>query len=937
MRRNFHGCLLLLLSGLSATVCGDNLLEDPGLERQSKVWRSWGSAPAKQKIPVVSFSTERPYEGKFCLRVHDEWTDAKPYATQFFSLPPRKHPAQVLEMTFHARSNRPHRFQAGLLFNRQKPGQDLVCLGSFLHSLEATEQWRRYVLSIPSLPPDANVLNLVLRPTGDQAEEIGDLYFDNLSVHWKDVDPAEALGIDRQAENQQNYPRTPADGAVVATNPPAFVWLPPLNWSRGQYTYTLEYAQNPDFRDAIRHTGISRHLKVPDQTMSPGKWYWRIGVENQPSGTVWTRTWSFTIPENAESAPYPDARVTLNRVPQGHPRLYVTPDTLSDFRRRAREGDLKASADWIRNNFKKYHYYGEKLAEEPAFLPDRRKNFQAWLDGYVKVMNDTRPTQYRMERAALGYLLTGDKALGEEAKRRVLHFFSWDPDGSTSLNHNDEPAMWIMRWGMASYDWTYDLYTPEERRKIENSICRRAEQFYDYLTAMPFDSRPYHSHPNGYLQILGEAAVMLAHERPEKALPWFAYSTETFRAFCPTYGTPDGGWNEGVAYWSYTNEATIGWVMKIRTATGLDLGRKSYFRNAGYYPLYGWPAETRLPSFGDGETPRYNLAMTSAIAASYSGNPDFLTSIRRLGGAPTAHIAPSMPLIVRDWSQLGPARLDRLPTARLFPDIGFVVMRNNLAQYEDDIGLIFECSPFGNTSHRHNAQNCFMLEAYTEPLLLSSGYYDAYESPHHRLWTWETKSHCGLTYDGGRGQLRSEQAAGAITEFRHDKDFDLATGDASRAYPELKRVLRTIVHVRPGLFVIRDRAEADAPHVWEFNLHTVQPGVFDESRQSMALELPKAGLEVRFFAPEPLRFGTFRNTVLPAAPEKRPERWHFRASWPRAARAMELWPVLMPYRTGRKDALPQLEKLPDGIRLAFPDGSVRIVRFQGETVLLERP
>lgn len=933
---------VLALWGQVSAETGKNLLKDPGMEQRSNVWKRWGAKPADATPPVVSFSPERPYRGRYCLLVQDQWNNISPYGTQFFNLPRRERPDQVLELTFHARADRPQAFRAGMLFNRRTPDKPLEYTAKQDRVFQATSNWQSYSMIFPSAPKDANVLNLLLIPTsGGTHAETGSVYFDDFSVHWRDVAPAELLGIDRQAINQVNYPRTPANGAVVTVNPPAFVWLPPTDWKKGKYTYTLEYARTPDFRDAVRYTGLFCHLKVPEHTFAAGKWYWRVGVENQPSGTVWTKTWSFTVTEEVVKDPYPGASAALAKVPLGHPRLYVTPDTSGEFRRRGTTGDLKPCADWIRDSAAKNRYIGAKLVPEPPFLPDRRKDRKRFSEAYIHIMNTTRPDESRMERMAQGYMLTGDKMFGEEAKRRILHFFSWDPDGSTALKNNDEPAMWIMRWGLIAYDWTYDLYTKEEHQIIEDSISRRAEQLYDYLTTRPFDSNPYDSHPNGYLQILGDAALVLAHERPEQAQRWFQYSTECFRAICPIYGTPDGGWNEGVAYWSFSNNHQyIAYVIRMRTATGMDLGKsKPYFRNCGYYPLYGWPTGTQLPSFGDSECPTLSVALTSAVAAVYSGNPDFLAPIKRSDVAvPGPKVAPNTPWMIRNWAELGEPRLDRLPPFRFFPGIGFVVMRNDLEHYENDVGLFFECSPFGNSCHRHNAQNCFMLEAYTEPLLLSSGYYDYYSSEHHRNWTWETKSHCGLTYDDGHGQIRGGLAAGSITEFRHDEDFDVATGDASKAYPDLKSVKRTIVHVRPGLYIVRDRVESATPHVWEFNLHTIQPGSFDEAGQIMMIELPKAGLEVKFFAPQPLKFGTFSNPYLAAYYDKRkvPERWHFRASWPKAECEMELVTVLMPYRTGEKAQLPQVEKLPDGICLKHPDGSVRTVRFNGDQVLLER-
>ena len=48
-------------------------------------------------------------------------------------------------------------------------------------------------------------------------------------------------------------------------------------------------------------------------------------------------------------------------------------------------------------------------------------------------MYSSWPWGYQTMLLAEYYLLTGDEEIGLEAKRRILHFFAWDPNGSTQL------------------------------------------------------------------------------------------------------------------------------------------------------------------------------------------------------------------------------------------------------------------------------------------------------------------------------------------------------------------------------------------------------------------------------------------------------------------------------------------------------------------------
>ena len=90
----------------------------------------------------------------------------------------------------------------------------------------------------------------------------------------------------------------------------------------------------------------------------------------------------------------------------------------------------------------------------------------------------------------LAYLITGNQRLGQEAKRRILHFFAWDPEGTTSFYAYDEPPMWMMMRGARAYDWTYDLFTPDERSRVETNMRARAAQFYQRLQQLPLRADP---------------------------------------------------------------------------------------------------------------------------------------------------------------------------------------------------------------------------------------------------------------------------------------------------------------------------------------------------------------------------------------------------------------------------------------------------------------
>ncbi len=753
-------------------------------------------------------------------------------------------------------------------------------------------------------------------------------------THWDDVTiqvaTAEQLAamplppsiaVDREPTLGRNLPYSPADGERVTLNPPPFRWLP----SGAEAAYRLQVARDDRFEGdmPVDLEGLQWACEMLAQTLEPGTWYWRYGVDRGRPGVAWSRARRFEVPADADPWPYPAPEAFL--VPRQRPHLFFRPEEMGEYRRRASEGDLKAYAEGLVRATR--GWAEEELVPEPYFLPGG----EARSPQYVIYIRTTRPPMDRMETAALAYLLTGDEACGAEAKRRLLHFFSWDPSGATSVFHNDEPAMWVMMRGIRAYDWTYDLFTPQEREQVEGSMRVRAADFYKKLRGMPFENNPFESHAGRIIGFLGEAAVEFHNQWPE-AQEWLQYITRIYWGVYPAWGKDDGGWNEGPGYWSAYMSFGLHFVVALRQATGIDLSQRPFFRNTPYYLLYLTPPFSQMAPFGDGT--QWKPSRPGALMYWFSTltqDPYIRWYTESLGqgsgGGPLG-------VVLRDDGLKGQAPLD-LPLARQFPGVGLAALHTNLADGAEDVSFLLRSSPYGAVSHGHNDQNCFVLEAYGEALAIASGYYNYYGSPHHDKWTRQTKAKCGITFDGGQGQDRGWQAQGAITDFIHGRAFDLVTGDATRAYGgRLSRALREVVHVRPGIFVIRDDLASDEPRTFEFWLHSIdQMDVSDETR-SVVIKRPKATLTTRFLAPGEIDLRqTDQFDPHPAWPEgtEYARNWHVTASFTAPAEEGEFLSVLLPAKAGEEALLPATRALKSdtarGVELTWPDGRRTIVGF----------
>jgi hypothetical protein len=718
-------------------------------------------------------------------------------------------------------------------------------------------------------------------------------------------------------------PYQPADGQIMEVTPPAFIWVPVGR----DATYALQLSHSEFFPPEETRTiaGLKRTVYVSKEPLSPGRWFWRYGVETK-NGTVYGRARLFSVPKSARLFPLPDFNKVAQSVSKERPRLFFRGEQLARVRAAAK-GELQdAVRDLVRSCERAV---GEKLVPEPDYQPKEPGKRGPWA---VRIMSTTRPPMDMMEQCALAYLVTGDKRLGLEAKRRLLYFFSWDPEGPTSFFAYDEPPMWVMMRGTRAYDWTYDLFTPEERAKIEPNMKARALQFLKRLQKLPFETNPYDSHAGRLPGFLGECALSFIHEWPETR-EWLEYVTTIYMTSYPAWGGDDGGWQEGPSYWSAYMGFATHFVVALRQATGVDLMQKPFFRNTPNYGLYTATPYHENSPFGDNQhaSPGGQRAVMYAFS-SLLQNPFFRWYADAAGYKPGADV---LSLATYDPALKARSPLE-LPQAREFPGVGLVSMHTALGDKERDISFLFRSSPFGSVSHGHADQNAFVVEAFGRGLAIATGYYPWYGSPHHHQWTRATRAVNSILVDGQGQVQRSPAAKGAITAFLHGEGYDYTEGEAGAAYGDkLKRFRRHIVHVRPGAFVIFDDLTATKPATFQWLLHAHEQIAVDEPQQLLTIRHEPAAMEVRLLLPVGLAFSQTDKYEPEPERVKRGEvrnTWHLTAATTSPNATGRFLTVLTPHRAGSDSPVAKTELVQGdgavGVRLRFADGAEDVVAFR---------
>ena len=412
----------------------------------------------------------------------------------------------------------------------------------------------------------------------------------------------------------------------------------------------------------------------------------------------------------------------------------------------------------------------------------------------------------------------------------------------------------------------------------------------------------------------------------------------------------------------------------MRIATGVDLFDRSWARNNGNHFLYFSPPYSDCPNFGDASYNRPK-GLHRQIMATYAWayrNPYYLwyaeqcdqwyadydkaTGGRSRKEHPARQLydyrngAYLLSLFLHTDAMSGQARPPTdLPQAIHLRDIGWVAMHSDLANGDRNIMLQFKSSPYGSFNHSHADQNSFVLEAFSHPLLINSGYYPSYGHPHDVKWTRQTRAHNALLVNGKGQGVWNRDAAGQIIAFATNADFDYTAGTAAAAYrnpsrknaaPELCAVdegivsmVRHVVFVRPNAFVILDEVETEQPASIQFPLHAVNQFEIDEERRIVSIVHDSARARIHLLERGPVAFSQtdkFSDPCpadrmnRPAVPPDHFDQWHLTADFAATDTTRRLLTVILVGRSDDEAPPPEIERLSEPGMLGARIGSATV-------------
>ncbi|MEK3915249.1 DUF4962 domain-containing protein [Paenibacillus sp. FSL H7-0331] len=657
----------------------------------------------------------------------------------------------------------------------------------------------------------------------------------------------------------------PDEQTVLIENPPRFTWIP-AQLEHDQYI--LQYSTSSQFtpEDTITVQPIPYNLYTPDHVFTAGTYYWRYALlqrgEGQP--TEWSHIRSFTVQEGLPETPLPSRGHRYTDISMKHPRLWLQAEELPEFRRTVREQPSKYGWDvFLERSVKPW--VDRELIPEPLPYPNNKRVANLWRQMYI----DCQEALYAVRHLSVAGVILEDADLIARAKSWLLHITSWNPEGTTSRDYNDEASFRIagaVAWG---YDWLYQELTEEEREEVRNNLLTRTRQVAFHVIErskihhVPFDSHAVRSLSSvivpSCMALLGEAVV---------AEEWLDYTLEYYACLYSPWGGADGGWAEGPMYWT-TGMAFVTEAMNLLNKyTGINFYRRPFFQHTGDFPLYCFSPDTLRASFGDQSTLGDPVSLKTGFNirqfAGITNNGHHQWYYEQTRAIDTDS---EMKFYNYGWWDFRfdemmymhdyPAVQAKAPTdiepVKWFRDIGWVAFHAHMDRPKDHIMLLTKSSPYGSISHSHGDQNGFLLHAYGEPLAIESGYYVAFGSTMHMNWRKQTRSTNNVLIDrqgqyAGTNKVLNMSASGTVEAVETHKGYTYSRCNATAAYqeqvPYLERYVRELYFYEGAYIVVVDQIDLSQPGRVDWLFHTLYEMELDG--QSFKVHGQKADMDGRF-------------------------------------------------------------------------------------------
>lgn len=414
------------------------------------------------------------------------------------------------------------------------------------------------------------------------------------------------------------------------------------------------------------------------------------------------------IPINAKS--YVPKVVPL----AGHPRLWVTRQSLPLIKARLTEGENEAV--W------KQVCAAAKVPYRFDFNPDKEIFYQEELEKAVQIK-------------AFYYLMTADKKVGNEVTKLMVNYMTMLEFGNVKYGDITRETGRAIYTSSLVYDWCYDLLTEKDKQVLYDKMMGLAREME--IGWPPFMDSIVNGHGNEAQISRDLLAMSIAlYDKHPELYKYTSYAIledlVPMRKF--EYESPRH--NQGVDYGAYR----FGWEMHavwlFYRMTGLSVFDDN-IKSLPYYWLYMRLPDGYMLRDGDmfsvkfgGDRPLYwKQPQTMLLSSAYANDPLIKGEFEREGGLPDN---PVLFLLVNDPKLKADHDLSPLPLTKDFGKVlGGMVARTGWDNKETSKDVIAEIKGGGYQFGNHQQADAGSLQIYHHGIQVGDiGLYLSYGSPY---------------------------------------------------------------------------------------------------------------------------------------------------------------------------------------------------------------
>jgi Heparinase II/III-like protein len=547
----------------------------------------------------------------------------------------------------------------------------------------------------------------------------------------------------------------------------------------------------------------------------------------------------------------------LDTLKAKHPRLLFTDNDLPAIRRA-----IKSDA-FAKQQYQELLARGEALLEAP---PDK------YLIGGPEhtLLTVARDLEDRIITLAALYRISGDRRFATRATQEMLSaaaFPNWFP------SHFLDTAEATTAVGIG-YDWLYDTLSPLDRKTIHDALVTKG---IDPWLALIAANKAHYA--NNWSQVCngGETigALAIADEEPARAEQVIAHARPAIAEIMQLFA-PDGGFEEGPAYWTYATIYNVLYINSLDTALGTDFGASQSpgFSLTPEYRIQAIGPTNLFANFGDANT-AVSPAPQMFWFAQHFHRPAYAVIERELATALDGHMdsytlkdSERFAALGLFWSALvtEAGKTSEPPLVQSFSRVNQAYLRSawhdHLAWYIGFKG--------GDTraSHAHLDLGTFLFDALGQRWGVDLGP-DNYGLPGYfgnQRWSYYrlgTEGHNTITINGQNEGLDAKAPLTTV-------GTDFAVVNLDQAYKgKLQSWTRGIRLVDGQRILVEDELTPAAPVDVVWNFHTAANVQIAPDGRSASLTQNGATISARILSPPNSRF-TIATTEMapPQAPNK---------------------------------------------------------------------